>query len=223
MIIKIAPSLLSADIGQLAKEVEKIEDTADWLHWDIMDGHFVDNITFGPQIVANIRKRSKLFFDVHLMITNPEKFIPKFIQAGADLITFHAEVTDDLMPHIQAIKSSGIKAGVSINPPTPLNKIYAVLEEIDVALLMTVNPGFGGQKFIPNVLPKIEELSKIITQRNLKLELEVDGGINLDTGYEVVKRGATVLVAGSFVYQWKMEPKDAIRNLKERCMGKNNS
>lgn len=216
--IKIAPSVLSADLGALVKDIEKVEDAADWLHWDIMDGHFVDNLTFGPQVVSNIRKKSRLFFDVHLMITNPDKFIPKFIEAGADLVTFHAEVTDDLRPNIQTIKASGIKAGVVINPPTPLNKIYPVLEEIDVVLIMTVNPGFSGQGFIYEVLPKIEELSKIITQRNLKLELEVDGGINLDTAYEVVKRGANVLVAGSFVYQGKTEPKEAIRSLKQRCL-----
>ncbi|MFH1563635.1 MAG: ribulose-phosphate 3-epimerase [Nitrospirota bacterium] len=218
--IKIAPSVLSADLGALVKDIEKIEDSADWLHWDIMDGHFVDNLTFGPQVVSNIRKKSKLFFDVHLMITNPDKFIPKFIEAGADLITFHAEVVDDLKPNIQMIKASGIKVGVAINPPTPLDKIYPVLEELDVVLIMTVNPGFSGQGFIYEVLPKIEELNKIITQKNLKLELEVDGGINLDTACEVVKRGANVLVAGSFVYQSGQGPEEAIRSLRERCMDK---
>jgi len=213
MQLKIAPSILSADAGQLAKEVEKVENSADWLHWDIMDGHFVDNLTFGPHLVANIRKKSKLFFDVHLMITNPEKFIPRFIDAGADLVTFHAEVTKDLRVNIQAIKDRGVKVGVAINPPTPLDKIYPVLEQIDVALIMTVNPGFSGQGFILEVLPKISELSQIITQRNLNLELEVDGGINLETAKEVVKRGATVLVAGSFVYGSKQEPEAVIRSL----------
>ncbi|MEW6620639.1 MAG: ribulose-phosphate 3-epimerase [bacterium] len=213
--IKIAPSILSADISQLASEVEKIEDVADWLHWDIMDGHFVDNLTFGPDAVANLRKKSNLFFDVHLMITNPDKFIDKFIDAGADLITFHAEVTDDLMLNIQKIKDRGVKAGVSINPPTPLDKIYPVLKEIDVALVMTVNPGFSGQGFINDVLPKIEQLNKIITQKKLNLDLEVDGGINLETGAEVVKRGANVLVAGSFVYG-AQDPVEAIKSLKNR-------
>lgn len=212
--IKIAPSVLSADIGQLAREIEKIEDSADWLHWDIMDGHFVDNLTFGPHVVANIRKKSKLFFDVHLMITNPDKFIPKFIDAGADLITFHAEVTDDLMSNIQSIKNRGIKAGVAINPPTSLDNIYPVLDKIDVALIMTVNPGFSGQGFIYDVLPKIEELSKIINQRNLNLDLEVDGGINLNTAQEVIKRGANVLVAGSFVYKSEQQPEEVIKGLK---------
>ncbi|MDI6735613.1 MAG: ribulose-phosphate 3-epimerase [bacterium] len=221
--IKIAPSVLSADLGALVKDIEKVENTADWLHWDIMDGHFVDNLTFGPQFVSNIRKKSKLFFDVHLMIANPDRFIPKFIEAGADLITFHAEVVDNLRPNIQTIKASGIKVGVAINPPTPLDKIYSVLEEIDVVLIMTVNPGFSGQGFIYEVLPKIEELSKIITQRNLKLELEVDGGINLDTAYEVVKRGATALVAGSFVYQNQQGPKEAIRSLRKRTKKIDNS
>lgn len=218
--IKIAPSVLSADLGALVKDIEKVEDSADWLHWDIMDGHFVDNLTFGPQIVSNVREKSRLFFDVHLMITNPARFIPKFIKAGADLVTFHAEVVDDLRPNIQTIKAAGIKAGVAINPPTSLDKIYPVLEEIDVVLIMTVNPGFSGQGFIYEVLPKIEELSKIITQRNLNLDLEVDGGINLDTAYEVVKRGANALVAGSFVYQSQQGPEEAIRSLRERCMGK---
>ncbi|MEW6606427.1 MAG: ribulose-phosphate 3-epimerase [bacterium] len=213
--IKIAPSILSADISQLASEVEKIEDVADWLHWDIMDGHFVDNLTFGPDAVANLRKKSNLFFDVHLMITNPDKFIDKFIDAGADLITFHAEVTDDLMLNIQKIKDRGVKAGVSINPPTPLDKIYPVLKEIDVALVMTVNPGFSGQGFINDVLPKIEQLNKIITQKKLNLDLEVDGGINLHTGGEVVKRGANVLVAGSFVYG-AQDPAEAIKSLKNQ-------
>lgn len=213
--IKIAPSILSADIGQLAKEIEKVETTADWLHWDIMDGHFVDNLTFGPHIVSNIRRKSKLFFDVHLMITNPDKFIPKFIDAGADLITFHAEVTDELMTNIQKIKDSGIKAGVAINPPTRLDKLLPVLEKIDVALVMSVNPGFSGQGFIHSVLPKIERLHNIITQKNLNLELEVDGGINLNTAQEVIKRGATVLVAGSFIYHSNQEPNEVIRSLKE--------
>ncbi|MEW6095795.1 MAG: ribulose-phosphate 3-epimerase [bacterium] len=217
--IKIAPSILSADIGQLAKEVEKVEDVADWLHWDIMDGHFVDNLTFGPHVVANIRKKSKLFFDVHLMITNPDKFIPKFIDAGADLVTFHVEATDDLISNIHTIKDREVKAGIAINPHTPVEKIYTVLEEIDVALLMTVNPGFSGQGFIYEVLPKIEELSKIINHKNLNLELEVDGGINLNTATEVVKRGANVLVAGSFVYGSEQEPGEVIRSLKELVIG----
>jgi ribulose-phosphate 3-epimerase len=217
--IKIAPSVLSADIGQLAKEVKKVEEAADWLHWDIMDGHFVDNLTFGPHVVANIRKKSKLFFDVHLMITNPDKFIHRFIDSGADLITFHAEVTDDLMPNIQKIKDSKIKAGVAINPPTTLDNILPILDKIDVVLVMSVNPGFSGQGFIYDVLPKIEKLHKIITQKNLNLELEVDGGINLNTAQEVIKRGANVLVAGSFVYQSNQEPEKVIRSLKECCYG----
>jgi len=213
MRIKIAPSILSANAGQLAREVEKVENIADWLHWDIMDGHFVDNLTFGPHVVANIRKKSKLFFDVHLMITNPEKFILKFIDAGANLVTFHAEVTKELKANIQVIKDRGVKVGLAINPPTLLDELYPVLEQIDVALIMTVNPGFSGQGFIYDVLPKIEALNKIITQRNLNLELEVDGGINLETAKEVVKRGATVLVAGSFIYGSKQEPEAVIRSL----------
>lgn len=215
MEIKIAPSILSADAGELVKEIEKIENIADWLHWDIMDGHFVDNLTFGPHIVANIRKKTNLFFDVHLMLTNPDKFIPKFIEAGAELVTFHAEVTDDLRSNIQRIKNYGVKAGVAINPATSLAKIYPVLEDINVVLIMTVNPGFSGQGFMWEVLPKIEELSKIITQKNLNLELEVDGGINFKTAQEVIKRGAKVLVAGSFIFGFKQGPKEAIRSLQK--------
>ncbi|MBU0700983.1 ribulose-phosphate 3-epimerase [bacterium] len=213
---KIAPSLLSADFSCLSDEIKRIEHTADMLHLDVMDGHFVNNITFGPVVVSAIREKSRLLFDVHLMITNPSRIIPEFIKTGADIITIHAECQDELLPTIRMIKNAGIKAGISINPPTPLNIVAPLIQEIDLLLIMSVNPGWSGQGFIQEVLPKIREAKGLLKRDNPAAELEVDGGINLETGKQAIEAGADILVAGSFVFN-SIDPGKAIEDL--RCAG----
>ncbi|MEH7241314.1 ribulose-phosphate 3-epimerase [Bacillus thuringiensis] len=202
--IKIAPSILSADFSKLGEEIKDVEKGgADYIHVDVMDGHFVPNITIGPLIVEAIRPITSLPLDVHLMIENPDNYIPTFAQAGADIITVHAEACPHLHRTIQLIKSHGIKAGVVLNPHTPVSVIEHVLEDIDMVLLMTVNPGFGGQKFIHSVLPKIKQVADMVKERNLEVEIEVDGGVNAETARLCVEAGANVLVAGSAVYNQK--------------------
>ncbi len=196
---KIAPSLLSADFSRLGEEVKRVEAAgAHWLHFDVMDGHFVPNLTIGPLVVSSLRDKTGLFFDVHLMIQRPELFITDFAEAGADLITVSAEACTHLHRVLQTIRALGKKAGVALNPATPLTTIEYTLDEVDVVLIMSVNPGFGGQKFIPAVLPKIRALKKMVGER--PVEIAVDGGINAETAPLVVEAGATVLVAGTSVF-----------------------
>ncbi|WP_453997025.1 ribulose-phosphate 3-epimerase [Bacillus nitroreducens] len=199
--IKIAPSILSADFAKLGSEIKDVENGgADYIHVDVMDGHFVPNITIGPLIVEAIRPITDLPLDVHLMIDNPDQYIPEFAKAGADFLTVHVEACPHLHRTIQLIKSHGVKAGVVLNPATPVDTIKHVIEDIDLVLLMTVNPGFGGQKFIHSVLPKIEEVAKMVKDKNLQVEIEVDGGVNEETARLCVEAGANVLVAGSAIY-----------------------
>jgi len=199
--IKIAPSILSADFSRLGDEVRAIAaGGADYVHVDVMDGHFVPNITIGPLVVAGLRAATNLPFDVHLMIENPDQYIPEFARAGADIITVHQEAGAHLHRTVQLIKSLGKKAGVSINPATPVGSLEVILDELDLALIMSVNPGFGGQSFIDACLPKIEQLRRRIDQRGLEIELEVDGGVKLDNIGRIAAAGAHVFVAGSAVF-----------------------
>ena len=206
----VSPSILAADFGDLRNQIKIVEDgKCDMLHIDIMDGHFVPNMSFGPGIVKTLRESSKLFFDVHLMIENPEKYVDAFIDAGADLITVHYEATPHIHRLVQYIKSRGVKAGVAINPGTPACVYEEIAHMIDLALVMTVNPGFTAQKFIPEVLPKIEKVAKMLPEGTY---LEVDGGIGTANAKDVIKAGANVLVAGASVF-YAENPAEAIDTL----------
>ena len=208
--VKIAPSILSADFSKLGEEIRDVEKGgADWIHIDVMDGHFVPNITIGPLIVDSIRPITKLTLDVHLMIENPDQYIEAFAKAGADYITVHVEACTHLHRTIQLIKSFGVKAGVVLNPATSPDVLDYILEDLDMVLLMSVNPGFGGQAFIPSVLDKIEQVDKMIKEKGLSVEIEIDGGVNEETAKLCVEKGATVLVAGSAIYN-KEDRKKAI-------------
>jgi ribulose-phosphate 3-epimerase len=199
--IKIAPSILSADFGRLADEVRAVSDAgADYVHVDVMDGHFVPNLTIGPMVVAAIRQATKLPLDVHLMIEAPERWIEEYARAGADLIGVHEEACRHLHRAVQQIKHAGKRASVTLNPHTPWEHIRYVLEDVDQVLIMSVNPGFGGQSFIPNVLPKIRDLAQEILRRGLAVDIEVDGGIKVDNIAVVAEAGANVFVAGSAVF-----------------------
>ncbi len=199
--IKIAPSILSADFARLGEEIKAIEaGGADYVHVDVMDGHFVPNITIGPLIVEAIRPVTELTLDVHLMIENPDQYIPAFAEAGADIIVVHAEATAHLHRTVQLIKSFGKQAGVSLNPATPLAALDMILPDLDLVLLMTVNPGFGGQSFIHNCLAKIAELRQRIDDLGQPIELEVDGGVKIDNIQQISAAGADVFVAGSAVF-----------------------
>lgn len=200
--LKIAPSLLSADFAALGEEIKKIELAgADFIHLDVMDGMYVPNITFGPPVIQKIRKTTSLPFDVHLMIDRPERYIEDFVNAGADIITVHEEATIHLHRTIQLIKSFGIKSGISLNPATPLSHIEYILDDIDLILIMTVNPGFGGQSFIPSMKEKIKAARKMIDNRGLDIILQVDGGIKLDNAKDMINLGADVLVVGSGIFE----------------------
>ena len=200
--VKIAPSILSADFSDLRQQIGLIEKGgADFIHLDVMDGHFVPNITFGAPVIKKLRGVTDVPFDVHLMIENPEKYIEDFVDAGADIITVHEESTVHLHRLIQQIKGyDGVKAAVSLNPATPLDVLEYVLEDIDMVLIMSVNPGFGGQSFIPQCKAKIKALKKMITDRNLDVEIQVDGGVKLDNVKEIIDCGADIVVAGSAIF-----------------------
>ena len=211
----VAPSILAADFSRLGDEVKAVEQAgADWIHIDVMDGHFVPNITIGPLVVEAIRKVTELPLDVHLMIENADNYIGDFISAGSDIITVHVEACTHLNRTIQLIKEHDILAGVVLNPATPLSSLEEILHEIDLVLLMSVNPGFGGQKFIPSMLDKIENLAEVMSHYEHPIALEVDGGINSENVGNIKEAGASVLVAGSAIFNSK-DYKKAIKSLRE--------
>ncbi|MGL4913787.1 MAG: ribulose-phosphate 3-epimerase [Romboutsia sp.] len=199
--IKLAPSILAADFARLLEDVKKVENAGcEYLHIDVMDGHFVPNITLGPAIVKSLRKDVGMVFDAHLMIENPDNYIKEFVDAGCDLIVVHEEACRHLHRTIQNIKSYKVKAGVALNPATPVETIKHILKDLDMVLIMTVNPGFGGQSFIESMIPKIEELKNMIESQNLNVDIQVDGGIKPENVDKVVKAGANVIVAGSAIF-----------------------
>lgn len=199
--IKLAPSILSADFARLLEDIKKVEKAGcEYLHIDVMDGHFVPNITLGPSIVKSLRKDVDMVFDVHLMIENPDNYIQDFVNAGADIITVHQEACKHLHRTIQNIKSMGVKACVSLNPATPVETIKHVIDELDMVLIMTVNPGFGGQSFIDGMTEKIKEVRDLANERNLNIEIQVDGGMKPNNVHKAVEAGADVIVAGSAIF-----------------------
>jgi len=213
--IKLASSILSADFARLGEQVQEADRAgADYIHVDVMDGHFVPNITIGPVVVSWIRPVTKLSFDVHLMIESPEKYIGDFANAGADIITVQQEACIHLHRTVELIKGFNKKAGVAINPATPIGTLEEILPFIDLVLVMTVNPGFGGQSFIPTMLPKIAAMRKIIDERGLSIELEVDGGIRAETAPQVVAAGARVLVAGSAIFNKRTSVAEAVKSMR---------
>ena len=200
--LKIAPSILSADFSRLKDEIQGVEAAgADWLHVDVMDGHFVPNITIGPVVVESIRKVTKIPLDVHLMITDPDKYAPEFIKAGADWVSIHPETCQDPHLSLKKIRDLGAKASIAVNPDVPLERVTGCFSDIDMILMMTVFPGFGGQAFIPDVLPKIEQVRRMIDQKRLSILVEADGGIKVDNIDRVVRAGAVVIVSGSGIFK----------------------
>jgi len=200
--IKISPSILSADFSKLGSEIQSLENAkADLIHIDVMDGHFVPNITIGPEVINKLRKYTSLPFDVHLMISPVDNFIKNFAEAGADIITIHPEATENLEDSIKKIKSYNKKAGVSLNPETSIEKVLPVLNSIDLVLIMSVNPGFGGQKFMPETLEKVKMLRKEIDEKKLKTQIEIDGGINFENSKIAIKAGVDILVSGTTIFK----------------------
>jgi len=214
--VKLAPSILSADFSRLGEQVVELTKAgADYIHVDVMDGHFVPNITIGAPVVASLRRWTNLPLDVHLMIEYPERFIAQFAEAGADIITVHVEACQHLHRVVQEIKDRKIKAGVSVNPATSLDLMNEILDSVDLALVMTVNPGFGGQAFIPQMLNKIKRLRQELDERGLSVELEVDGGITAELAPEVVNAGARVLVAGAAIFNTGRSITEALQRIKQ--------
>jgi ribulose-phosphate 3-epimerase len=214
--VKLAPSILSADFSRLGEQVAEVAKAgADYIHVDVMDGHFVPNITIGAPVVASLRSRTDLPLDVHLMIEKPEAHIKQFAEAGANIITVHVEAATHLHRLVEAIKESGVRAGVALNPATPLNSLDEVLSILDLVLVMTVNPGFGGQTFIDGMTDKIVRLRRILDERQFRAELEVDGGITALLAPEVVKAGADVLVAGAAIFKSKLGASKALQEMKK--------
>jgi ribulose-phosphate 3-epimerase len=212
---RIAPSILSADLARLADEVQEvIEAGADWIHVDVMDGHFVPNITVGPLVVKALRKVVTIPLDVHLMIENADPYLDAFIEAGADILTVHVEACTHLHRIVHAIKERGVQAGVALNPATPLESLDYILPDLDLVIIMTVNPGFGGQEFIPAMLPKIEQLKGLITKRKLNAAIEVDGGIKVENVGDVARSGADIFVAGSGIFGTR-DRKETIKKMRK--------
>ncbi|MBR7110737.1 MAG: ribulose-phosphate 3-epimerase [Clostridia bacterium] len=215
--IKIAPSILSADFSEMGKAVEMLEQNgADWIHCDVMDGVFVPNISFGIPMIKDIRPHTKLPLDVHLMIVNPEKYVERFADAGADIITFHPEASSDAKKTIELIHGKNKKTGIVVNPEIPIENVYELIPLVDMVLLMSVHPGFGGQSFIHDVLPKLEKTKKFVVDNNLDIDIEIDGGINPETAILSKKAGANVLVAGNTVF--KAQDKREIINVLRKEM-----
>ena len=213
--VKIAPSILGADLSCLLQEIKKVEKDTDLLHIDIMDGHFVPNISFGPGILESLKDKVNLPFDIHLMVDHPERWVEPFTEVGCEFITFHAEATAHLDRVVNLIKKRGVKAGVALNPATPEVVLNYILSKLDLVLVMAVNPGFGGQDFLPGILPKVRAIREIAEKKGINLDIAVDGGINEVTAEKVVKEGATILVMGSYLFR-ASSPQKLILSLKKK-------